>query len=83
MKYTDIVTDKRIAARAAWAVFILCTLIMYAMAYFSSWAAWVPITLTAHAVVLTVLTFHPKTVCRVQPLFLTLFSFSNIFIPSF
>ena len=82
MKYTDIVTDKRIAARAAWAVFILCTLIMYAMAYFSSWAAWVPITLTAHAVVLTVLTFHPKTVCRVQPLFLTLFSFSNIFLCS-
>lgn len=82
MKYTDIVTNKRTAAVTAWAVFMLCALIMCAMTFFSGWASWVMVMLGVHAIVLTVLTFYPKTTESIQPLILTLFSFSNIFVCS-
>lgn len=82
MKYTDIVTDKRKASKVAWAVFMLCATLMSVMSFFSSWAIWVQVLLAVHAVVITVLTFHPKTIERVQPLIMTLFAFSNIFVCS-
>ncbi|MGN1119419.1 MAG: sensor histidine kinase [Oscillospiraceae bacterium] len=82
MEYTEIVTNKRIAAKTAWLVFMLCVVIMCAMTWFSGWTSKVLILLGAHAVVLTVLTFHPKTIESLQPVALTLFSFSNIFVCS-
>lgn len=60
MKYTDIVTNKRTAVKSALFVFMLCTVIMCAMSVFSGWAPWVIGMLAAHAVVLTLMTFHPK-----------------------
>ncbi|MBP0984703.1 MAG: response regulator [Oscillospiraceae bacterium] len=82
MKYTDIVTNKRTASKIAWAVFVLCTLIMCSMNCVSNWGNWVLAMLAIHVAILTVLTFHPKTAERVQPFVLTLFSFSNIFVCS-
>lgn len=79
MKYTDIVTNKRTAAKSALFVFTLCTVIMCAMSVFSGWAPWVIGMLAAHAVVLTVMTFHPKIPVKAQSVVLMLFSFSNIF----
>lgn len=82
MKYTDIVTNKRTASKVAWAVFVLCTLIMCSMNCVSNWGNWALAMLAIHVAILTVLTFHPKTAERVQPFVLTLFSFSNIFVCS-
>ena len=79
MKYTDIVTNKRTAAKSALFVFMLCTVIMCAMSVFSGWAPWVIGMLAAHAVVLTVMTFHPRIPVKAQSVVLMLFSFSNIF----
>ncbi|MGN0552343.1 MAG: ATP-binding protein [Oscillospiraceae bacterium] len=79
MKYTDIVTNKRTAAKSALFVFMLCTVIMCAMSVFSGWAPWVIGMLAVHAVVLTVMTFHPKIPVKAQSVVLMLFSFSNIF----
>lgn len=79
MKYTDIVTNKRTAAKSALFVFMLCTVIMCAMSVFSGWAPWVIGMLAVHAAVLTVMTFHPKIPVKAQSVVLMLFSFSNIF----
>lgn len=82
MKYTDIVTDKKTAAKAALLVFIFCTAIMFAMSIFSGWDVWVIIMLILHAAVLTVITFLPKCSVRLQSVLMTLFSFTNIFMCS-
>ncbi|MGN1423137.1 MAG: ATP-binding protein [Oscillospiraceae bacterium] len=82
MKYTDIVTDRKAASRVAWIVFTFCTAIMFTMSYFSQWADWVPLMLGAHTAILTVLTFVPKASENIQPVIMTLFSFSNIFVCS-
>ena len=79
MKHTDIVTNKRTAAKAALLVFMLCTVIMFAMSIFSSWEPWVIGMLTVNAVVLTVMTFHPNIPVKAQSVVLMLFSFANIF----
>lgn len=79
MKYTDIVTNKRTAAKSALLVFILCTVIMCAMSVFSGWETWFIIMLAVNTVVLTVMTFHPKIPVKAQSVVLMLFSFSNIF----
>ncbi len=79
MRYTDIVTDSKSSAKAAWFVFTLCTVIMYAMTYFNNWAKWVLALLTAHFLIMTVMTFHPKVPVKAQSVMLMLFSFSNIF----
>lgn len=79
MKYTDIITNKKTAAKAALFVFMLCTVIMCAMSVFSGWAPWVIGMLAVHAAVLTVMTFHPKIPVKAQSVVLMLFSFSNIF----
>ena len=79
MKYTDIVTNKRTAAKAALLVFMLCTVIMVTMSVFSGWDPWVTIMLGVHAAALTVMTFHPKIPVKAQSAVLMLFSFSNIF----
>lgn len=83
MKYTEIVTNKKTAAVAAWAVFMLCSLIMCAKSCLSGWDKWSVCVMTANVVTLTVLTFLPKTTERVQPLMITLFSFCNIFVCSY
>ena len=83
MKYTEIVTNKKTAAVAAWAVFMLCSVIMCAKSCFSGWDKWSLIVMTANAAALTVLTFCPKTTERIQPLAMTLFSFCNIFVCSY
>lgn len=82
MKYTDIVTNKKTAAKAALLVFVLCTAIMCAMSVFSGWAEWVIVLLVIHAVVLSVMTFHPKIPVKAQSTALMLLSFSNVFICS-
>lgn len=82
MKYTDIVTNKKAASRAAWAIFVLCALIMCAMTCSNHWTSWVLAMLTAHTAIVTVLTFVPKTVEHVQPIVLTLFCFSNTLVCS-
>ena len=79
MKHTDIVTNKRTAAKAALLVFMLCTVIMFAMSIFSGWEPWVIGMLTVNAVVLTVMTFHPNIPVKAQSVVLMLFSFANIF----
>lgn len=79
MKYTDIVTNKRTAAKSAWLVFILCTIIMCVMTVISNWELWVMIMLICHGVIITVMTFHEKVTVKAQSLVLMLFSFSNIF----
>lgn len=79
MKYTDIITNKKTAAKAALFVFMLCTVIMCTMSVFSGWAPWVIGMLAVHAAVLTVMTFHPKIPVKAQSVVLMLFSFSNIF----
>ena len=78
MKYTDIVTNKKTAAKSALLVFILCTVIMCAMSIFSRWDIWVIIMLIIHSFVLAVMTLHPKISVRAQSVVLMLFSFSNI-----
>ncbi|MCI5751346.1 MAG: ATP-binding protein [Oscillospiraceae bacterium] len=82
MKYTDIVTDSKSSAKAAWFVFTLCTVIMYAMTYFNNWETWVMAALIIHDVILTVMTFFPKIPVKAQSAVLMVFSFSNIFICS-
>lgn len=82
MKYTDIVTNKKTAGKAALLVFVLCTVIMCAMSVFSGWDKWVIVLLVIHAVVLTVMTFHPKIPVKAQSVALMLLSFSNVFICS-
>lgn len=79
MKYTDIVTDKKTAAKAAWLVFMLCTVIMCAMTYFCGWTAKVTAMLIIHAVVITVMTFHPKITVKAQSVVMMLYSFLNVF----
>lgn len=79
MKYTDIVTNKRTAAKVALPVFLLCSIIMGAMSIFSGWDNWVLALLAVHMVVITVMTFHPKIPVKAQSVVLMLFSFSNIF----
>ncbi|MBP0964248.1 MAG: response regulator [Oscillospiraceae bacterium] len=79
MKYTDVVTNKKTAAKAGLLIFMLCTVIMGAMCIFSGWETWLIIMLAVHAVVLTVMTFHPKIPVKAQSAVLMLFSFSNIF----
>ena len=66
----------------AWAAYSLCTVIMFIMAIFSKWDAWVDIMITLHVIVLGVMTFHPKISIKVQSYFLMLLSFWNIFVCS-
>ncbi|MGN0667304.1 MAG: ATP-binding protein [Huintestinicola sp.] len=79
MKYTDIVTNKKTAAKSALIVFTLCTVIMGAMSFFSGWSPWVIGLLVFHTVVLSIMTFNPKIPVRAQSIVLMLFSFTNIF----
>ncbi|MBQ5332268.1 MAG: response regulator [Oscillospiraceae bacterium] len=82
MEYTDIVTNKKTAAKLALLIFLFCTFIMCSISIFSGWRSWVIKMLLLHAAVLTVMSFHPKATARVQSVLLMLFSFSNIFICS-
>lgn len=66
----------------AWVAYSLCTVIMFIMAFFSKWDAWVHIMLAIHVVVLGVMTFHPKISIKIQSYTLMLLSFWNIFVCS-
>ena len=82
MEFSRIINDKKTAGKAAWLVYTLCTVIMGAMSYFSGWSIWVIMELGLHLLVLTFLTFYPKSSARIQSIFTMIFSFANIFMCS-
>ncbi|MCH5192969.1 MAG: response regulator [Oscillospiraceae bacterium] len=82
MKLFHIITDKKFAGKAAWAVYTLCSIMMEIMAYFSGWALWITAVLVIHLAILTFLVFYHKAPIKLQSAFMMLFSFSNIFLCS-
>ncbi|MGN1137187.1 MAG: ATP-binding protein [Oscillospiraceae bacterium] len=82
MKYTDIVTNKKAAAKTALIIYILCSAIMGATTVFSGWDKWVIALLIIHTLALTVMTFHPKVPVKVQSMALTVLTFANVFVCS-
>ena len=82
MKSSETAVKSKLAGKWAWLVFALCTVIMWVMCFFNSWAAWVYVMLGVHVTVLGVMTFHQKISPGVQSFFLMLFSFANIFVCS-
>ena len=82
MEFLRITTNKNIPGKVAWLVYTFCTVIMGAMAYFSDWPVWIKVVLVLSLIVLTVLTFYPKSPKGLQSVFMMLFSFANIFICS-
>ncbi|MGN0674553.1 MAG: ATP-binding protein [Oscillospiraceae bacterium] len=82
MKYTDIVTNKKAAAKAAWLIYVLCSAIILVMAHFSGWEIWVSAMLLFNIAFMTLMTFHPKISVKFQSVFLMLLSFENIFVCS-
>ncbi|MGN0682541.1 MAG: ATP-binding protein, partial [Oscillospiraceae bacterium] len=79
MNFTDIVGNKKTAAKSALVVYMLCTLVMCAMSVFSGWCPWINAMLGANSIVLTIMTFHPKVPVKAQSVVLMLFSVANIF----
>lgn len=80
MFFTLVTTDKRVAGKAAWVIFVFCTLMETAMALFGSWPLWAPVALLTHIVVMSFLTFFPKCSPRLQSIAMMLLSFGNIFL---
>ena len=82
MIFTLVTTDKRTAGKAAWMMFTFCTIMMALMAYHNRWDGWIMGMLTVHFVILTVLSFHPRSSPDVQSVVMMLFCFSNILVSS-
>lgn len=80
MKYTDIVTNKKVASKVELIVYILFSVVMGVTTVFSGWDKWVIALLIVHALVLTVMTLHPKVPVKAQSMALTVLAFSNVFV---
>lgn len=79
---TLVTTDKRIAGKAAWVIFAFCTLMVGILGVVNQWPSWVPMVLAIHMVILTFLTFYPKSSPTLQSILMMAFCFGNIFMAS-
>ena len=82
MEFSRITTDKRIAGKAVWVIYTFASIAMEAMAIVSGWPAGISAALAIHWVVLTFLTFYPKSSTQLQPILMMLFSFGNVYMCS-
>ena len=82
MEFARITSDKRMAGKAVWLIYTFCSFMMEAMAYVNGWAWWITAVLAVHLVVLTFLTFYPKSSVNLQSTLMMLFSFGNVFMCS-
>lgn len=80
MIFSLVTIDKKVAGKAAWAIYMIGHILIGSMAYLNQWPIWVTTILAIDTVVLTVLTFYPKCPTKYQSIFMMLFSFTNILI---
>ena len=77
--FTLVTTDKKIAGKAGWVLFALCSLMMGLMAYNNRWPVWVHVVMIFNMIVITFVTFEPKSSPTLQSILMMLFTFANIF----
>lgn len=79
MIFSLVTTDKKVAGKAAWVIYMISLILIESLVYLNEWSVWMALILGIDTVILTVLTFHPKCHTKYQSVFMMLFSFINIF----
>lgn len=77
-----ITTDRKVAGKVAWVIYVFCALLVGAMAYVNHWPIWAVAVLAIDTIILTFLSFAPKISPAIQAVFTMLFFFGTIFMTS-
>lgn len=72
--------NKKTICKWAWLVFMVCTVIMWTIVCLSKWDTWLLIMLAIHAVILGIMTFHPKISGDIQSVTMMILLFWNVFV---